>query len=307
MSADVHTGFCAILGLPNVGKSTFLNHVLGIKLVAVSPKPQTTRNRIIGVKNTPDAQVVFVDTPGIQIGANALRRFMREEALGAAGDCDAALLMVDISDPRQRAPERLDQGPAAALAEALGVIKAPVVLALNKVDRLHDKQELLPIIAAYAATERYKAIVPISARAGDGVDRVLAEVSALLPVGPRLFPEEMYTDRAERFLAGELVREQLFVQLGQELPYSTAVVVEEFEERKDKRDVAIGATIYVERESQKRIVVGKGGARIKEVGQRARLEIGKLLGCEVHLRLFVKVEPAWSSGEGGLRRMGYEQ
>ena len=303
---QVHAGFCAILGLPNVGKSTLLNRVLGVKLVAVSPKPQTTRNRIVGVKNLDDAQVVFVDTPGIQRGKTALRRYMRDEALAAAGECDLALLMLDMANPRQRSPEAIESGEAAELGEALSLVKVPAILALNKVDRLRDKKALLPIIDAFSRTERFRDIVPICARTGVGVDDLVRVVADHLPLGPRLFPEEMYTDRAERFLAAELVREQLFLQLGQELPYASAVIVERFVERRDKGDVTIDATIYVERDSQKGIVVGKGGARIRTVGEKARAEIARLLGCPVHLKLFVKVDPEWSQGERGLRRMGYD-
>jgi GTP-binding protein Era len=301
-----HTGFCAILGLPNVGKSTLLNRVLGLKLVAVSPKPQTTRNRILGVNNLPDAQIVFVDTPGIQSGHNALRKYMHDEALSAAGDCDLALLVLDATDPRQRSPETLGRGAAGELAEALALVDVPVIGALNKVDRLRDKTTLLPIIEALDASERFAAIVPISAQHGTGVDDLVRVIADRLPLGPRLYPEDMYTDRPERFLAAELVREQLFLQLGDELPYASAVLIDSYEERGDRGDVVIGASVFVERESQKGIVVGKGGARIREVGQRARAEIGNLLGCPVHLKLHVKVDPEWSQGAGGIRRMGYE-
>jgi GTP-binding protein Era len=299
-------GFCAILGLPNVGKSTLLNSVLGMKLVAVSPKPQTTRNRIAGVKNLAHAQLVFVDTPGIQQGHNALRRYMRDEALLAAGECDVALLLLDAADPRQRSPEALAAGDAAELGTALAGLAAPAVLGLNKVDRLKDKRLLLPMMEAFAASQRFAEIVPISATTGSGLDRLVEVIAGLLPEGPALFPEEMVTDRAERFLAAEFVREQLFLQLGAELPYASAVVVEEFAERRDRGDLFIRAAVFVERESQKSIVVGKGGSRIKEVGQRARAVIAEFLGCPVHLKLFVKVDPGWSEKQPGIKRMGYE-
>ncbi len=314
---DAHVGFCAILGLPNVGKSTLLNRILGVRLAAVSPKPQTTRNRILGVHNLqldppPDderaagaAQIVFLDTPGMQSGKGALRRYMREQALAAAGDCDVALLVADISSRRQRVPDP-DDRDAAALAAAVAAAEVPVILALNKVDRVADKSELLPAIAAYAETGLYAAIVPISARTGSGVSGLEREIAVRLPLGPRLFPEEMYTDRAERFLAGELVREQLFLQLGQELPYAAAVVVETFTERADRGDVVIEAAVCVERTSQKPIVVGKGGQRIKQIGERARKSIAQLLGCPVHLKLFVKVVEGWSQKNRSIRDMGYE-
>ena len=308
---QVRAGFCAILGLPNVGKSTLLNQVIGRRLVAVSNKPQTTRNRILGVHNgaTRDGepiQVVFVDTPGIQRGQHPLRQYMRDQALAAAGECDLALLLVDVSDKRQRSPDRLAASDAAALEETLAATKVPVLLALNKVDRLRDKGELLPIIEAYAAQDRYAEIVPISAQTGDNVDRLLEAIAARLPPGPRLFPTDMVTDRAERFLAAELIREQLFRQLGQELPYATAVVVEEMIDRAAKDDLIVSAVIHVERDSQKAIVIGKGGSRIKEVGIRARDALSQLFGCPVHVKLFVRVSENWSSTRRMLRDMGYE-
>jgi GTPase len=304
-SLPIRAGFCAIVGLPNVGKSTLLNQILGQRLAAVSAKPQTTRNRILGIHNLADAQIAFVDTPGIQEGPGALRRFMREEALTAAGDTDVAVLVIDAADPRGRLPARLDEPDAAPLASALRA--RPVVVALNKVDKV-AKLELLPLIAAWSAWAAGKdlEVVPIAAITGDGVDRLVATIARHLPVGPRLFPEDMVTDRAERFLAGELIREQLFHQLGKELPYAAAVIVEAFEERPDRNDVVIGAVIAVERPSQKAIVVGKGGARIKQIGIAAREAVSQLLGCAVHLNLHVKVVPDWSRVERGLRELGID-
>ncbi len=309
-------GFCALLGLPNAGKSTLLNHILGRRLVAVSRKPQTTRNRILGVHNVtlparaelPEApvQIIFVDTPGIQLGPGALRRFMRDQALGAAGDADVALLMVDLSDPEQRDPARFQARDAKALLDALAVSRAPLLVALNKVDTVRDKDALLPVLEAYGESGLGAEIVPISAKTGDGIGRLVDAIGRRLSVGPRLFPKDMLTDRAERFLAAELIREQLFRQLGQELPYATAVVVESLTERAERDDVVLSAVIYVERDSQKGIVVGKGGRRIKEVGQRARAAIGQLFGCPVHVKLFVKVATNWSRVERGIRDMGYE-
>jgi len=315
--APIRAGFCAIVGLPNVGKSTLLNRILGQRLVAVSPKPQTTRNRILAVHtiDLPDdvepprkAQIAFVDTPGIQQGSGALRRYMRDEALAAAGDTDVALLMIDATDSRGRGPDRLHSEDAAPLAAALR--SKPLIIALNKVDRV-AKPDLLPLIERWHGwgkerPEHDLEIVPIAALSGDGVGRLVAAIGRRLPEGPALFPEDMVTDRAERFLAGELIREQLFHQLGNELPYAAGVVVETFEERAAKKDVQIGAVIVVERDSQKAIVVGKGGARIKQLGIAAREALSELLGCPVHLNLFVKVIPDWSRGERGIRQLGYE-
>ncbi len=302
-------GSCAILGLPNAGKSTLMNRLLGMRLCAVSPRPQTTRNRVLGVKNTSlegrPAQIVFLDTPGAQRGENALRRYMRDQTLAAAGEADVALLLIDVAEPEQTAPDRLGEGGRRAIDEILAAVKAPVLLALNKVDRV-AKPALLPMLQAWSARGGFDELVPISALSGDGVDRLEQAIAARLPEGPALFPEDMVTDRAERFLAGELVREQLFRQLGEELPYATAVVIDQFSERPEKGDVVIAATIFVERESQKGIVVGKGGQRIKAIGEAGRGAISQLLGCPVHLLLHVKVAPNWSRDGGGIRSMGYE-
>jgi len=310
--APIRAGSCAIVGLPNVGKSTLLNHVVGKRLVAVSPKPQTTRNRILGIHRGEVAgvepsgvEICFVDTPGIQRGKGALRRFMRDEALAAAADGDVALLVIDASERRAALPARLGDPDASELAAVIA--ERDLVVALNKTDRVH-KPDILPLIEAWAAWGAQRSrpvdIVPIAASTGDNVDRLLAAIASRLPVGHAMFPADMVTDRAEPFLAGELIREQLFHQLGQELPYSAAVVVERFEEH-DRGDLSIGAYIAVERDSQKAIVIGRGGQRIKELGVAAREALTELFGVEVHLSLLVKIAPAWTNVEAGLRRFGY--
>jgi GTP-binding protein Era len=302
-------GTCAILGLPNAGKSTLLNQLLGMRLCAVSPRPQTTRNRVLGVKNAELdgdlAQIILLDTPGAQRGENPLRRYMREQTLAAAGECDVALLLIDAADPGQRAPDRMAEHEARAIEEILSTVRAPPLLAPNKVDRV-PKPALLPLLEAWSALGRFDELVPISALTGDGMDRLERAIASRLPEGPALYPEDMVTDRAERFLAGELVREQLFRQLGEELPYATAVVVDTWTERPERGDVVVNATVFVERDSQKGIMVGKGGQRIKAIGEAGRAAISDLLGCPVHLVLHVKVAPNWSRGGGGLRAMGYE-
>jgi GTP-binding protein Era len=302
-------GTCAILGLPNAGKSTLLNQLLGMRLCAVSPRPQTTRNRVLGVKNAQLdgdlAQIILLDTPGAQRGENPLRRYMREQTLAAAGECDVALLLIDAADPGQRAPDRMAEHEARAIDEILSTVKAPLLLAPNKVDRV-PKPTLLPLLEAWSALGRFDELVPISALTGDGMDRLERAIASRLPEGPALYPEDMVTDRAERFLAGELVREQLFRQLGEELPYATAVVVDSWTERPERGDLVVNATVFVERDSQKGIVVGRGGQRIKSIGEAGRVAISDLLGCPVHLVLHVKVAPNWSRGGGGLRAMGYE-
>lgn len=308
----LYAGFCAIVGLPNVGKSTLINKILGEHLAAVSPKPQTTRDRILGIHRVEQvtseggparaAQIAFVDTPGLQDGKGALRRYMRDEAVAAAADCDVVLLMIDASDRGGRTPARLRDEDAMPIAAA--VAKHPTVVALNKIDRV-AKPELLPLIAAWSAELPGAELVPISAATGDGLEELTAAIARRLPVGPALFPDGMVTDRTQQFIAREIIREQLYHQLGKELPYACAVVIESWNERPSKGDVAIGAIIVVERESQKPIVVGRGGQRIRELGIAARAALGEALRRTVHLSLFVRVEEEWSRGEAGLRRLGY--
>ena len=303
------SGFCAIIGRPNVGKSTLLNRVLGQKLAAVTPKPQTTRNRILGVKNLPGAQIVFFDTPGVHVGKSELNRYMVDEALRAMAEVDVILLMVE--PPRLPAKDvegkPFDPGPGNELIlERLRAEGKPAVLALNKVDLLREKHVLLPLIDGWRKAYDFAEIVPMSATEGLGVNDAVAAVARLLPEGEPLFPDEMLTDRAERFLAAELVREQLFLLLKEEVPYATAVSIESWHERESSKDVVIEGLIHVEHDSQKGIVIGKGGAMIKQVGIRARAEIAKLLGCPVHLKLFVKVDPEWSRSTAALKRLGYE-
>jgi GTP-binding protein Era len=306
--AEIRAGFCAIVGLPNVGKSTLLNRILGRHLVAVSAKPQTTRDRILGVHTIelpaatpPRAQIAYVDTPGVQDGRGPLRRYMREASLAAASDADVVLMLVDATDRRGRMPSRLDEEDAVALGHAS---KAhPVIVGLNKVDRV-AKPELLPVIEAWTAFAEGIDIVPLSAATGDGVDELERVIAQRLPVGPPLFPEEMVTDRSPHFIAQEIIREQLYHQLGKELPYACAVQIETWNEKSGK-ELSIGAVILVERDSQKAIVVGKGGSRIRELGIAARKAVGDALGKTVHLSLFVKVLAEWSRGERELRRLGY--
>jgi GTP-binding protein Era len=296
--AGAIAGTVAILGRPNVGKSTLLNRVVGEKLAIVSPKPQTTRNRIVGVWNGPAGQIVFVDTPGVHGARKGLNRFMVGEALGAIEDVDAVLLVVDGTDPKPGNAEM-------TILDGLTAAKKPVALALNKVDKVKDKTAMLPVLQAWNDLRSFAAIVPISATRGTNVDQLVVELGRMLPTGEPLYGPEMLTDRTERFLAAELIREQLFLNLKQELPYATAVVIDNWQERADRGDVVVDATIVVERDSQKGIVVGKGGAMIREVGTRARAEITTLLGRPAHLRLEVKVAPDWTTSPDALARFGY--
>ncbi|NVB83929.1 MAG: GTPase Era [Kofleriaceae bacterium] len=305
---EVRSGFCAIVGLPNVGKSTLLNRVLGRRLVAVSAKPQTTRDRIVGVHTidlpgeTPErAQIAYVDTPGVQDGRGPLRRYMREASIAAAADADVVLLIVDALDRKGRMPERMTEADAVGLGDAS---KAhPLIVALNKVDRA-GKPDLLPVIEAWSNAHPGIEVVPISAATGENVDTLERVIAMKLPVGAPMFPPDMVTDRSPQFIAQEIIREQLYHQLGKELPYACAVQIETWTERKG--EVVVGAVIVVERESQKPIVVGRAGSRIKELGIAARTAVAEALGKPVHLSLFVKVLEEWSRNERDIEKLGYK-
>jgi GTP-binding protein Era len=315
-------GTVAILGRPNVGKSTLLNRIVGEKLAIVSDRPQTTRNRIVGVwtgaitasrvsNDRVAGQIAFVDTPGVHDARSALNKFMVEEALGVLGEVDAVLMVVDAdegaSSTHLPGGARRMHPADARLLDQLREAGRPVILAVNKVDKVRDKTTLLPLLETWGTRAPFSALIPISATAGVGVVDVVRELLKVLPAGPPLFDPDTLTDRSERFLAAELVREQLFNRLRQEIPYSTGVVVDNWEERADVGDVVIDATITVERDSQKSIVVGKAGAMVRDVGTSARAEITKLLGRPVHLRLFVKVAPDWTTSEVGIARLGYRK
>jgi GTP-binding protein Era len=300
-AASTVAGTVAILGRPNVGKSTLLNALVGEKLAIVTPKPQTTRNRIVGVWNGPAGQIVFVDTPGVHADRKALNRFMVQEAMGTIESADAALLVIDASDRRPGNEEK-------EILRELKAARKPIVLALNKVDRVKDKGALLPLLAEWEQTSKFEALVPISALRNKNLAPIVSELVKLLPQGEPLYGPEMLTDRTERFLAAELVREQIFLMTRQELPYAVAVDIEAWEERArpdGTSDVVITATILVERDSQKAIAVGKGGSMIREVGTKARAEITALLGRPAHLKLEVKVDPEWTTSPEALQRLGY--
>ena len=292
------SGFVAIVGAPNVGKSTFLNRVLEFKLAITSDKPQTTRHRILGVYNRPGLQVVFLDTPGLHHPRRALNKRMVETAKAALLEVDAALFIVEASDKGLAQGERV--------ADLLRSSGRPVVLALNKVDLVRDKSRLLPYLERAAAWGPWRALVPISALKGEGLDGVLEELAGLLPPGDPLFPADMITDLSERFLVGELIREKVFRLTGQEVPYASAVTVDQFlEPETPGRPIAVSATIHVESRGQKGILIGKGGTMIKKIGTAARRDMERLLGHKVFLELFVRVEPRWSRDRRGLDKLGY--
>jgi GTP-binding protein Era len=285
----------AIIGRPNVGKSTLLNRLVGEKLSITSAKAQTTRHRIVGVVTRPQAQYLLLDTPGFQTrNRGALNRVLNRTATQAALEADVVILVADAHG----------WTPADAQVLALVPPDKPVVLALNKVDAVADRDALLPLLAKLSAIRSFAAIVPISARTGRQVDELLQACAHHLPEGPAAFEPDAYTDRSERFLAAEAIREKMFRLLGDELPYQSTVVIEQFEELPGLR--RIFAAIIVERDAQKPIVLGAGGERIKRIASEARQDLERLLGSKVHLEVWVKVRGGWSDNEQRLQSYGYE-
>jgi GTP-binding protein Era len=290
-------GYVALVGRPNVGKSTLMNRILGQKLSIVTAKPQTTRQRIAGIKTTAQGQVIYIDTPGIHLAARrALNRYMNRIAQASLNDVDLVLFLIEAGHWT-----RQDEHVARTLA-AVGV---PVVLVINKIDLVVDKSELLRFVAEKVGADRFQDVLMVAARNGDGVTDLELKVMQYLPFSRPFYDEDQFTDRSERFLAAELIREQLMQRLHQELPYALTVEIEEFK-RSDKL-LRIGAIIWVEREGQKQIVIGKGGKVLKQVGSGARQELQELLGEKVFLRLWVKVSRDWSDSERALRQFGYDE
>jgi len=290
------SGFVTIIGRPNVGKSTLLNRILGEKIVITSDKPQTTRNRIQGIHTLPDAQIVFIDTPGIHQARSRFNRAMMDAALSSVKGVDAVLLLVDAVTCGLRKDDLL-----------LDVVRgagAPVILVVNKID-LVEKEKLLELISFQASLFPFKEIVPVSAATGDGVELLARLVSDLLPEGVPFYPDDILTDVPERFVVAEMVREKVFRFTRDEIPYSTAVTVDSFTEREDGL-VSISATIIVERDSQKGIIIGRKGEMLKKIGMRARADIERLLDTRVFLELFVRVDKDWRESRRALRELGYE-
>lgn len=294
--ADFRSGFVAIVGAPNVGKSTLLNQMLGEKISITSKKPQTTRNRILGVMHRPSSQLVFIDTPGIHKAKRPLNIRIVDAALSALGNVDIVLVMVDVANP--------DPDSEAFLVKKLKKTKQPVVLALNKTD-LIKKPALLSIIDNWAKAYSFEAIIPVSAILGAQLEELIEAMEALLPKGPPFFPEDTLTDLPERFIAAEMIREKVFRLTGQEIPYSTAVTIDSFSEEKKGALVKIHATIHVERTSQKGMVIGKNGSKLKMIGTEARKEIERMVGTKVFLALFVRVHKNWGKDTKALRKFGY--
>ena len=287
------SGYVAIVGRPNVGKSTLLNDVLGEKISIVSRRPQTTRNRVAGIYNRSDAQVVFLDTPGIHEAHKLLNKRMVDAAFAALEDVDVVLYLIEAD--RDTDPER-----HRALLDKLIGTGRPVVLAPNKIDTM-PKEKLLPLIASWQEAADFAAIIPVSAMKGDGVGDLISTIIDRLPEGPAYFPKDQLTDVTERFVVSELIREQVFRYLDKELPYAIAVEIEEFEEGPTVR---ILARIWVERDSQKGIVIGKGGSMLRRIGTSARIEVEKLLQTKVYLKITVGVSREWTTRKRSVERLG---
>lgn len=289
-------GYVAIVGRPNVGKSTLMNHILQQKISITSRKPQTTRHNVLGIKTEGAVQAIYVDTPGMHLEhAKAINRYMNKAATTALRDVDVVIFLVDRlawTDEDEMVVHRLQN------------LDCPIILAVNKVDQLEDKSVLLPHLQQLSEKLRVDEIVPISALRGVNLDALQAQVEKRLPEGEHFYPEDQITDRSSRFLAAEIVREKITRQLGDELPYQMTVEIEEFAH--DGNIIHISALILVERDGQKRILIGDGGARIKQIGQQARVDMEALFDCKVMLKTWVKVKSGWSDDERALRSLGYD-
>jgi GTP-binding protein Era len=294
--SEFKSGFISIIGPPNVGKSTLLNRILGTKIAITSEKPQTTRNRILGIKNLGNAQIIFLDTPGIYQPKSLFSKYMVNTALAACKDVDLILLMVEAD------------GSIAVevhyVLEFLSQCSFPVILLINKVDRI-KKEGLLPLIHAYSNLFAFSQIIPICALSGDGIDRLMEEILKLLPEGPQYFPEDMITDQPERFIVSEMIRETVMGNTYQEIPYAVAVSIDEFREKPERNLIVMRAIIHVEKPSQKGIIIGKNGATLKKIGSEARKKIEDFLGAKVYLECWVNVEWNWSKHKTALRKLGY--
>jgi GTPase len=294
--AEFKSGFIALVGRPNVGKSTLLNALVGEKIAIVSTKPQTTRSRITGIKTTAEAQLIFLDTPGMARPRSALNRHMMQIARNAYQGVDLVLLVTEASGADHLTEDEF-------ILQQLKEVKTSIFLVINKID-LIDHRQLLPLIQTYQQHFPFAEYVPVSALKGVNIDALTRSIVQCLPVGPRYFPTDQLTDQPERFLIAELIREQIFAQTEQEVPYQTAVMIEQMMET-DSGILRVEATVYVERDSQKGIIIGKRGNRLRQIGQAARQEIERRLNTHVYLALWVKVRKDWSENEQLIRDMGY--
>lgn len=292
------SGFVSIVGRPNVGKSTLTNKLVGEKISIISSKPQTTRNAIKTIINTPDSQIVIIDTPGIHKPKNKLGEYMVKLAEGTLNEVDVVLFLVEAEDEQPGAGDIY-------IVEQMKKIKTPVILIINKID-LVRKEQLLERIRSFSQLMDFKAVIPISAINDEGTDIVISEISRLLPEGPKYFPDDMITDQPEKVLAAELIREKILELVKDEVPHGTGVEVISYKEREGKDLIDIEANIYCERETHKGILIGKEGAMLKKIGMLARTETENLLGVKVFLKLWVKVKPDWRNSENMLKTLGYK-
>ncbi len=307
-----HSGFVCILGRPNAGKSTLLNALVGEKLAIISPKPQTTRNRILGIINVPKqkasqkgreaGQIVLIDTPGVHRSGSSLGRKMMSEVREALEGCELILMITDVRSSDAKKKWDRDDAFVLDLAKQAGT---PVFLLLNKIDLLADKSKLLPLIAQFQTLHDFKEIVPISALKKKGLDELLSCVLKALPNGPRYFPEDQITDQPVRFMAAELIREHVLMQTHEEVPHAVSVLIEQFEE--SPRLTRIAAVIYCERDGQKAILLGKGGQMLKKIGTAARLDIEKMVGTKVFLELFVKIKAGWRDSRSFVEELDWRR
>ena len=289
-------GFISILGRPNVGKSTLFNRILGDKIAIVTKKPQTTRNRILGIKNVEGGQFIFLDTPGLHEGRLELNQRMVRTAISSGRDADILIFIIEASSPLVEKDQQM--------IKSLEGSKGVPFLAINKID-LVKRETLLPIIDQYQRLRPFYKIIPVSAITGEGVAILLNEIMKVLPESPPYFPDDMITDQTERFLVSEIIREKVIQQSYQEIPYSTAVTIEEFKEHPERNLLVIKGTIHVERDSQKKIVIGKGGQKLRKIGEAARKEVEAFLETRVFLELWVSVEKDWTHDPRALNRLGY--
>lgn len=295
-SADFKSGFVAVVGRPNVGKSTLVNSLIGQKIAIMSDKPQTTRNKILCILNQPDVQMLFLDTPGIHKPRHKLGEYMVQTAENTLREVDAVLFVVDATE---------EPGPGEEyILERLAAVTTPVILVINKIDKL-PRAQVLPILERYAGKRDFTALVPVSALAKTNLDDLVGEIKKHLPPGPKYYPDDMITDQPERLLIAELIREKVLQLTREEIPHSIAVDIEEVATR-DNGDLYVRAVIYVERDSQKGIVIGAGGSVLKEAGRLARADVENLLGSKAYLDLWVKVKKDWRNRPGVLKSLGYE-
>ncbi|MCX8030935.1 MAG: GTPase Era [Thermodesulfovibrionales bacterium] len=294
-SIKFKSGYVSIIGRPNVGKSTLLNKVLGEKIAIVTPKPQTTRNRIIGIKTTPEAQIIFIDTPGIHKPKHLLGEMMVKEAIEVVKEVDVILFIVEPKETKQEDMEIINN---------ISKLNKPIFLIVNKIDTV-NKLELLPIIDRYNQLYSFNEIIPISALKEDGIDLLLKKVIDYLPEGPKYYPDDLLTDQLERFMVAEIVREKIMQLTSKEVPHAVATEVVQWQERDDSV-ILIKVNIYVEREGQKGIIIGRAGEKLKIVGSKARLEIERLLGTKVFLELWVKIKKDWRKDLKMLKLLGFK-